>query len=185
MNSLSWTAYICAREGCLYTKHMNCVWLHNECLVGLLTPLLLLFLGCLRGWISSRAWHLPYRNLIITSGSVIPWETAFIYPCFLVTSSTCSINIWNNSTSYKGMLKSNALIAFKLLWNWSINALKSVADSLLIAGSDNNDFTWAAAIKRPLLYLSYSRFQAAWNFCCVTGKVWISWCAYLVTENNK
>ena len=106
---------------CFYTKHELCVATY-ACLVGLLTPLLLLFLRCWLVWISSRAWHLPSRHLMIASSSAIPWETAFISHCFLVTSSTCSINIWDN-TLCKGMLKANALTAFKLLWNWLIKLL--------------------------------------------------------------
>jgi len=117
---LSWTAYIYTRDDCLYIQHMSCVATY-ACLVRLLTPLLLLFLGCWLAWISLRAWHLSSRNLIIASSSVTTWETALISHCFLVTSSTCSINICD--ISCKGMLKSNALIAFKLLWNWFINAL--------------------------------------------------------------
>ena len=161
-----------------------CVTIY-ACLVLLLTLLLLLlFLDCRLAWISLRAWHLPSRILIIFSSSVTPWVTAFISHCFLVTSSTYSINIWDNNSSCKGTLKYNALIAFKLLWNWFIKAPKSVADSLLITVSDNNYFTWAAAIKHSLLYLSHSRFQATWKFCCVTRRFWIGWCASLVTENN-
>ena len=171
-------------NGCLllHETHELCVTTY-ACLIGLLTPLLLLFLGCWLALISSIAWHLPSRNLITASSSVIPWETAFISHCFLVTSSTCSINIWYNNTSCKGMLKSNALITFKLLWNWLINALKSVVDFLLITGSDNNDFTWAAA-HCYTYHISHSKFQATWKFC-VTRRFCISCCASLVTEDNK
>ena len=45
-------------------------------LVGLLTQLLLLFLGGWLAWRSSRYWHLPSRNLIIASSSLNPWEIA-------------------------------------------------------------------------------------------------------------
>ena len=131
------------------------------CLVCLLMPPLLISLGCWLAWISQRAWRLPSRDLIISSSSVTPWKNCLHFHCFLV-SSTCSIYIWDDNASCKSMLKSNALITFKLLWNWFINALKSVADSLLITGNDNNDFTWTAAIKRSLLYLTHSKFQATW-----------------------
>ena len=94
------------------------------CVLGLLLLLSLLqFLGWWLAWINSRAWHLPSRNLIISLSSVTHCETAFISNWFLVMSSTCSINIWNNNTSCKGMHKSNAVKAIKLLWNWVINSL--------------------------------------------------------------
>jgi hypothetical protein len=121
---------------CCELPFLNCLYLHVHkthelCvatyawLVSFLKPLLLLFLVCWLARNISRAWHLAFRNLIIASRSVIPWETALISYCFRVTSSTCYITICYN-ISCKVMLKYNALKAFKLLWNWFTNALKSV-----------------------------------------------------------
>jgi len=77
----------------LHETHELCVATY-ACLVGLLTPELLLFLGCWFALINSRAWHSLSKNLITASSSVMPWESAFISHCFLVASSTCSNNMW-------------------------------------------------------------------------------------------
>ena len=124
---LSWSAHIHAREvQCMATFTQNtCFVCGYIWVLGLILLISLLqFPGWWLAWISSRAWHLPSRNLISSFSSVTHCVTALISHCFLVTSSTCSIDIWDNNTSCKGMLKSNALKAFKLLWNWVINALK-------------------------------------------------------------
>lgn len=152
----------------LHKTHELCVATY-ACLVCLLMLLLLLVsLGCLLARISSRAWHLPSRKWMSSSSSVTPCVTAFISHCFLVNSSTCSVSIWDDNTSCKGMPKSNALTAFKLLWNWVITALKSVADSV-------DHLVTMTSHELQLLnadYMSHSKFQATWKFCSVTGSLY-------------
>jgi len=94
-----------------HKTHQLCVATYAR-LVGLLTPLML-FLGCYLAWISSRAWHLPSRNLMIASKWFLGKLPSF--PIFSGYSSTCSIILWDNNTSCNSMLQSNALIALNFL----------------------------------------------------------------------